>query len=99
VAEIAAVVWAYSNSDKLEGYVESSVRSTVQEEYGVVDTRTKTFDAIQKGVGTSVLFSDVIITIIVVVIIIIIIIIFVHLWMKLAGPPVTRHASFSGFVL
>jgi hypothetical protein len=53
VAEIAAVVWAYSNSDKLEGYVESSVRSTVQEEYGVVDTRTKTFDAIQKGVPQS----------------------------------------------
>ena len=53
VAEIAAVVWAYSNSDKLEGYVESSVRSTVQEEYGIVDTRTKTFDAIQKGVPQS----------------------------------------------
>jgi hypothetical protein len=50
VAEIAAVVWAYSNSDKVESYVESSVRSTVQEEYGVVDTRTATFDAIQKGV-------------------------------------------------
>jgi len=53
VAEMAAVGWAYSNSDKLEGYVESSVRSTVQEEYGMVDTRTKTFDAIQKGVPKS----------------------------------------------
>jgi len=49
VAEIAAVVWAYSNSDKLEVYVERTVRSTVQEEYGIVDTRTKTFDAIQEG--------------------------------------------------
>jgi Flp pilus assembly protein TadG len=53
VAEIAAVVWAYSNSDKLENIVESSVRATVQEEYGIVDTRTATFDAIQKGVPQS----------------------------------------------
>jgi len=53
VAEIAAVVWAYSNSDRLEGYVETSVRSTVQDEYGVVDTRTKTFDTIQKEVPQS----------------------------------------------
>jgi hypothetical protein len=50
VAEIAAGVWAYSNSDKLEVYVKDAVRSTVQHEYGVVDTRTKTFDAIQEGV-------------------------------------------------
>ena len=53
LAEILAVALAYSNRDKLEGYVESSVRSTVQEEYGMVDTRTKTFDAIQKGVPKS----------------------------------------------
>ena len=53
MAEIAAVVWAYSNSDKLEVYVERTVRSTVQEEYGIVDTRTKTFDAIQEGVPQS----------------------------------------------
>jgi CD81 antigen len=53
VAEIAAGVWAYSNSDKLEEYVRSNVRSTVQEEYGIVDSRTKTFDAIQKGVPQS----------------------------------------------
>lgn len=50
MAEIAAGVWAYSNSDKLEVYVKDAVRSTVQQEYGVVDTRTKTFDAIQEGV-------------------------------------------------
>ncbi|KDR08608.1 CD82 antigen, partial [Zootermopsis nevadensis] len=37
------------NSDKLEVYVKDAVRSTVQQEYGVVDTRTKTFDAIQEG--------------------------------------------------
>lgn len=49
VAEIAAGVWAYSNSDKLEEIVQNSVRSTVQEEYGLVESRTKTFDAIQKG--------------------------------------------------
>lgn len=48
VAEIAAGVWAYSNRDGLEKYVESTVRLTVQDEYGVVDTRTQTFDAIQK---------------------------------------------------
>jgi CD81 antigen len=53
VAEIAAGVWAYSNRYGLEKYVESSVRSTVQDEYGVVDTRTQTFDAIQKGVSVS----------------------------------------------
>jgi hypothetical protein len=53
VAEIAAGVWAYSNRDGLEKYVESSVRSTVQDEYGTVDTRTQTFDAIQKGVCIS----------------------------------------------
>jgi CD81 antigen len=53
VAEIAAGVWAYSNKDGLEKYVESSVRLTVQDEYGVVDTRTQTFDAIQKGVCIS----------------------------------------------
>jgi hypothetical protein len=53
VAEIAAGVWAYSNRYGLEKYVESSVRSTVQDEYGVVDTRTQTFDAIQKGVRVS----------------------------------------------
>jgi CD81 antigen len=50
VAEIAAGIWAYSNSDKLEVYVKDAVRSTVQHEYGVVDTRTRTFDAIQTGV-------------------------------------------------
>jgi hypothetical protein len=53
VAEIAAGVWAYSNSDKLEEIVQNSVRSTVQEEYGLVESRTKTFDAIQKGVRQS----------------------------------------------
>ena len=50
VAEIAAVTLAYSNRDKLEDILQHSVRSTVQEEYGVVETRTKTFDAIQREV-------------------------------------------------
>ncbi|KAJ9582598.1 hypothetical protein L9F63_023057 [Diploptera punctata] len=49
VAEIAAMAWAYNNSARLEEYVRETVKSTVQEEYGVVDSRTRTFDKIQEG--------------------------------------------------
>lgn len=49
VAEIAAGAWAYNNSDRLQEIVRDTVKSTVQEEYGFVDTRTKTFDEIQRG--------------------------------------------------
>ena len=49
VAEISVMIWAYANSHKLEEYVRETVKSTVQEEYGVVDSRTRTFDTIQEG--------------------------------------------------
>lgn len=51
VAEISAGAWAYSNSHQLEELVRDSVKTTVQEEYSVVDSRTQTFDAIQQGLG------------------------------------------------
>ncbi|PSN32979.1 CD9 antigen [Blattella germanica] len=49
VAEIAAMAWAYNNSAQLEEYIRESVKTTVQEEYGVVPSRTKVFDDIQMG--------------------------------------------------
>ncbi|XP_026481249.1 tetraspanin-11-like [Ctenocephalides felis] len=49
VAEIAAGAWVYYNADRLEGMVRASVKATVQEEYGIIQSRTITFDAIQKG--------------------------------------------------
>ncbi|XP_063233863.1 CD9 antigen isoform X2 [Bacillus rossius redtenbacheri] len=49
VAEIAAGAWGYSHRDALEDYVTESVKTTVQNEYDVVKSRTQTFDAIQQG--------------------------------------------------
>lgn len=49
VAEISAGIWAYSNSEQLEELVRENVKITVQQEYGVVHTRTSTFDEIQQG--------------------------------------------------
>lgn len=50
MAQISAAVWMYTNSDKLESLVRFTVKTTVQSEYGSIDSRTKTFDAIQSGV-------------------------------------------------
>lgn len=50
VAEIAAGVWAFQNKDELNKMVQASVKHTVKEEYGVIDSRTIAFDAIQKHV-------------------------------------------------
>jgi hypothetical protein len=50
VAEISAGAWAYSKSDQLEELVRDTVTTTVRQEYGVVQSRTDTFDQIQKGV-------------------------------------------------
>ncbi|XP_043501836.1 CD9 antigen [Polistes fuscatus] len=51
VAQIAAGVWLYTNSDRLEELVKLSVVNTVKNEYGVVDFRTQTVDAFQSGLG------------------------------------------------
>lgn len=48
VAEVAAGVWAYTKSDELEIKIRNAVKDTVQEEYSVVESRTQTFDVIQK---------------------------------------------------
>lgn len=52
VAEVSAGAWAYTNSSQLKELVRESVKTTVQDEYGVVDSRTLTFDAIQQGVSS-----------------------------------------------
>ncbi|KAL1138472.1 hypothetical protein AAG570_008535 [Ranatra chinensis] len=49
VAEVSAAAWAYSKRKQLEELVRESVKTTVQQEYGPVESRTQTFDAIQKG--------------------------------------------------
>jgi hypothetical protein len=46
-AEVAAGVWAYINSDKLELFVKSNIKNTIDNEYGVVESRTEVIDLIQ----------------------------------------------------
>uniref|UniRef100_A0A6B2EID3 Tetraspanin n=1 Tax=Phlebotomus kandelakii TaxID=1109342 RepID=A0A6B2EID3_9DIPT len=48
VAEVAAGVWAFQNKQELSKMVQASVKHTVKEEYGVINSRTIAFDAIQK---------------------------------------------------
>lgn len=47
-AEIAAGVWAYQNGDKLEVFVKSNFKHTINKEYGTITSRTETVDAIQE---------------------------------------------------
>ncbi|XP_026812035.1 CD82 antigen-like [Rhopalosiphum maidis] len=49
VAQISAAVWMYANNDKLVELVRYTVKTTVQSEYGSIEGRTETFDAIQSG--------------------------------------------------
>ncbi|XP_022207688.1 CD9 antigen [Nilaparvata lugens] len=49
VAEVSAAAWMFSNSDELEKLVKENVDVTVHQEYGVVPSRTETFDTIQQG--------------------------------------------------
>lgn len=49
VAQISAFVWGYSNLDQLEALVRSNVASIVRNEYGIMQERRLTFDAIQEG--------------------------------------------------
>lgn len=55
VAQIAAGAWTFHNKDKLDDIVRSSVKYSVQEEYGQssMSTQTVTFDTIQKNVNIS----------------------------------------------
>lgn len=46
-AEIAAGVWGYQNSEKLEAFVKSNFKHTISNEYKVIDSRTEIVDAIQ----------------------------------------------------
>lgn len=51
VAQISAAVWMYTNNEKLEELVRYTVKTTVQSEYGSIESRTETFDYIQQGVS------------------------------------------------
>lgn len=46
-AEIAAGVWAYQNSDKLESFVKSNFKHTINNEYKAIESRTEVVDFIQ----------------------------------------------------
>lgn len=46
-AEIAAGVWSYQNSDKLEAFVKSNFKYTLNNEYKVIESRTEIVDTIQ----------------------------------------------------
>lgn len=47
-AEIAAGVWAYQNSDKLELFVKTNFKNTISSEYSVIDSRTEVVDLVQR---------------------------------------------------
>lgn len=55
MAQISAAVWIYANNDKLGELLRYTVKTTVQSEYSVIESRTETFDAIQSGVSTNLL--------------------------------------------
>jgi CD81 antigen len=46
-AEIAAGVWAYQNSDKLEAFVKLNFKHTINNEYKAIESRTEIVDVIQ----------------------------------------------------
>jgi len=47
-AEIAAGVWAFQNGDKLEAFVKTNFKHTINNEYKVIETRTEMVNAIQE---------------------------------------------------
>jgi CD81 antigen len=51
VAEIATGVWAYHNRAKLDSMVRSSVKYTIQHEYGQTESKTQAFDTFQSHFG------------------------------------------------
>lgn len=50
-AEIAACVWAYTNATELKSLVKVSFQKTIEEEYGIINSRTVTVDTIQSEVS------------------------------------------------
>lgn len=53
VAEVSTGAWAYHNRDKLDAMIRSSVKNTVQNEFGVIESRTANFDLFQRHVSVS----------------------------------------------
>lgn len=51
VAEVSTGAWAYHNRDKLDAMIRSSVKNTVQNEFGVIESRTANFDLFQRHVS------------------------------------------------
>lgn len=51
VAEIVTGAWAYYNKDKLDEMVRATVKYTVHNEYGIIDSKTDGFDTFQKNVS------------------------------------------------
>ncbi|EFN69865.1 CD82 antigen [Camponotus floridanus] len=49
VAQIASAGWLYTNCDRLDELLRSSVSNTVKKEYGEVECRTQIMDTIQSG--------------------------------------------------
>lgn len=47
VAEIAVGAWAFHNKEKLDSMVRTTVKHTIQNEYGIIDTKTAAFDTFQ----------------------------------------------------
>lgn len=48
VVEWSAAIWAYANADSLENQIHTSIKMTVEQEYGDNTNRTLIFDTIQK---------------------------------------------------
>ncbi|XP_057323195.1 CD9 antigen-like [Microplitis mediator] len=49
VTQIAAGAWLYTNRDRIEPLVKTSFMSTVKNEYGEIEDRTRTVDSIQEN--------------------------------------------------
>lgn len=49
-AEIAAGAWAYSNANELNDLVKVNFRKIVEEDYGIISSRTEVVDTIQEQV-------------------------------------------------
>ncbi|XP_014293114.1 CD151 antigen isoform X2 [Halyomorpha halys] len=47
VAEVSAGVWSYSYEDELKDLIKRSVKDTVINDYGKIESRTRAFDSVQ----------------------------------------------------
>lgn len=50
VAEVSAGVWSYSYQDELKDLIKRSVKDTVINDYGKIESRTQAFDSVQTEV-------------------------------------------------